>query len=90
MSKFRTARRRRHYLVLLDASVATQAFGVIPRVLRKSFDEYARLPIADLGSNRLHGTSLNQQRYSFHETHLSSPKLAARPNLFCGRFFGWS
>src|SRR5437016_2517319 len=36
MSKSRTTRGHRHYLVLLDSSVATQAFGVIPRVLRKS------------------------------------------------------
>src|SRR5256884_5831117 len=43
--------------------------------LAEKFDECARLPIADLGSNRLHSTSLNQQLYSFHQTHLSSPKL---------------
>src|SRR5207244_5812062 len=49
--------------------------------LAEKFDECARLPIADLGSNRLHSTSLNQQLYSFHQTHLSSPKLVARPNL---------
>ncbi len=49
--------------------------------LAEKFDECARLPIADLGSNRLHSTSLNQQLYSFHQTHLSSPKLEARPNL---------
>src|ERR1700747_2112963 len=38
--------------------------------LAEKFDECARLPIADLGSNRLHSTSLNQQLYSFHQTHL--------------------
>src|SRR6266566_3744272 len=58
--------------------------------LAEKFDECARLPIADLGSNRLHSTSLNQQLYSFHQTHLSSPKLVARPNFSAQRPERWS
>ena len=41
------------------------------------FDEGARLPIADLGRNRFYRTPC----YSFHQTHLPSPKLEARPNF---------
>jgi hypothetical protein len=49
--------------------------------LPEKFDEGARLPIADLGRNRFYRTPCNQQLYSFHHTHLPSPKLEARPNF---------
>ncbi len=65
----------------LGLKLSDPSFQCHSRGLAEKFDECARLPIADLGSNRLHSTSLNQQLYSFHQTHLSSPKLEARPNL---------
>src|SRR6266403_818889 len=50
--------------------------------LPEKFDEGARLPIADLGRNHFYRTPCNQQLDSFHQTHLPSPKLEARPNFF--------
>jgi hypothetical protein len=49
--------------------------------LSEKCDEGARLAIADLGCNRLYRTPFNQQLYPFHQTHLPSPKLEARPNF---------
>ena len=54
----------------------------LSKSLPEKFDEGARLPIADLGRNRFYRTSCNQQLYSFHQTHLPSPKLETRPNFF--------
>jgi len=49
--------------------------------LPEKCDEGARLAIADVGCNRLYRTPCNQQLYPFHQTHLPSPKLEARPNF---------
>jgi hypothetical protein len=49
--------------------------------LPKKLDESARLAIADLGGNRFYRTPCNQQLYSFHQTHLPSPKLETRSNF---------
>ncbi len=49
--------------------------------LPEKFDEGARLAIADLGRNRFYRMPCNQQLYSFHQAHLPSPKLEARPNF---------
>jgi len=47
----------------------------------EKFNEGARLPIPDLGGNRFYRTPCNQQLYSFHQTHLPSPKLEAHPDF---------
>jgi len=50
--------------------------------LPKKFDKGARLAIAYIGGNRFYRTPCNQQFYSFHQTHLPSPKLETHPNFF--------